>query len=208
MDWNNPEERRKYYRKYNEANKEKHTEYKHQWYEDNKERIQQQRNSPFGRAKQMVSHFRREDSKRNRGECTITPEWIVENIFTQPCYYCGETDWHKLGCDRIDNSKPHSPDNVVPCCTSCNRKRGTMPFDEFVAKCKEAGEVVTYLNRPDKSKPVFACNPETMEIVYEFPSAAEAGRNGFNNCIVALACNGKYFREGNHKYKGLWWYWV
>ena len=46
--------------------------------------------------------------------------WIVENIYTKPCPHCGETDWHNLGCNRLDNSKPHTIDNVEPCCFHCN----------------------------------------------------------------------------------------
>lgn len=29
-----------------------------------------------------------------------------------------------IGCDRIDNNKGHSIDNVVPCCNICNTVRG------------------------------------------------------------------------------------
>lgn len=88
--------------------------------------------TPFGRANNLVCQYRSADKKRNRGECTIDAQWILDNIFTQSCHYCGETDWHKLGCDRIDNSKPHTPDNVVPCCSECNIKKNITPYDEFM----------------------------------------------------------------------------
>lgn len=45
----------------------------------------------------------------------------MENIFAKPCAYCGETDWTQLGCHRIDNSKPHTIDNVVCCCRKCHK---------------------------------------------------------------------------------------
>lgn len=35
------------------------------------------------------------------------------------------------GIDRIDNSKPHTIDNVVPCCQICNRAKNTLSIDEF-----------------------------------------------------------------------------
>lgn len=55
----------------------------------------------------------------------ITSKWIVENIFSgQKCVYCGDQDWTHLGCDRIDNTKPHTPDNVVCSCGLCNIERG------------------------------------------------------------------------------------
>ena len=79
--------------------------------------------TPIGRANILVGSYRRNDKKHNRGECTLTPDWIVDNIFSQPCHYCGKTDWHELGCDRIDNNLPHTPNNVVPCCWECNNKK-------------------------------------------------------------------------------------
>lgn len=76
----------------------------------------------YGRALYLNNNYKRLDKKANRGECTLTAEWIVDNIFTQPCAHCGETDWTKIGCNRLDNTKPHTMDNVEPCCRSCNCK--------------------------------------------------------------------------------------
>lgn len=94
--------------------------------------VEEYKKTPQYRATYLVQAYSQKDRQKNHGKCTLTSEWVLNNIFTQPCYYCGETDWHKLGCDRIDNSKPHTPDNVVCSCWDCNNKRGTMLFDEFV----------------------------------------------------------------------------
>ncbi len=122
--------------KYRQSNKEKIAEYKAEYYQKNRDKIVAQkakyRLTPYGRAYNLNNSYKRKDEKYNRGECTLTPQWIVDNIFSQPCHYCGETDWHKLGCDRIDNTKPHTPDNVVPCCFECNTKRGRNTYDEFM----------------------------------------------------------------------------
>ena len=127
-------------KKWYEANKEQRTEYDKQWRENNpdydKQRYEEYFSTPIGRAKCLANSYKTEDKKHNRGECTLTAKWIVDNIFSKHCHYCGETDWRKLGCDRIDNSLPHTPDNVVPCCKPCNIKRGTKPFEEF---CKIMG---------------------------------------------------------------------
>lgn len=38
----------------------------------------------------------------------------------------------EIGCDRIDNSKGHTYDNVVPCCYVCNCARNNnFSFDEM-----------------------------------------------------------------------------
>lgn len=84
-----------------------------------------------GLAGYRLNAYRKMD-KRKGFECTLTREWIITNIFTdKKCVYCGESDWAKLGCDRVDNSKPHTPDNVVCCCGSCNSSRNRKPFIDF-----------------------------------------------------------------------------
>lgn len=133
--------------KYRKNNKEKRAACWAEWYQNNKEKVAAyyQRNkekiaengaayrkTPKGRAAMLVNNYKKEDKKQKRGECTLTADWIVQNIFSQPCHYCGETDWKELGCDRIDNSLPHVPDNVVPCCWECNTKKGTTPYDEYM----------------------------------------------------------------------------
>lgn len=125
-------------KEYAESHKDRISEYQKQYRMDNADRLKEYKGeyyaSKHGRATRLANHYRREDAKHNRGESTLTAEWIKESIFTKPCHYCGETDWYKIGCDRIDNSKPHTPDNVVPCCAKCNKKRGTMEYDEFKEK--------------------------------------------------------------------------
>jgi hypothetical protein len=55
---------------------------------------------------------------------------MVENIFKKRCIYCG--DDKRVGCDRIDNNRPHTKDNVVPCCIECNMARNNnFTFDEM-----------------------------------------------------------------------------
>lgn len=74
------------------------------------------------KAARMVSSYKCKDKKHGfENECDITASWMVKMIFHSSCVYCGDT--HKLGCDRIDNTKPHTMDNVVPCCVECNTAR-------------------------------------------------------------------------------------
>lgn len=78
--------------------------------------------TPKGRAIYLLNRYKSSDKEHNRGESDLTAQWIVDNIFTKSCVHCGETDWTKIGCNRLDNSKPHTIDNVEPCCGKCNRK--------------------------------------------------------------------------------------
>ncbi len=113
---------------YRQNNKEKIAEYKTEWYY-----------TKYTRAKHLLRGYIQMDRKNkviqalNRGECTLTPEWIVDNIFSgQVCCYCGESDWRKLGADRKDSYLPHTPENCVPCCDRCNTKKNTIPYDIYM----------------------------------------------------------------------------
>lgn len=126
-------------RQYNQEHKEKKAEYMKQYYDENKVNIKehqkkyynenkenwkkyQKYDTPIGRASTLVRAYNYADKEHNRGKCTLTAQWIVENIFTQKCAHCDKTGWKVIGCNRLDNSLPHTPDNVEPCCFECNKK--------------------------------------------------------------------------------------
>lgn len=121
-------------RRYDKKNKEKKNKYSKQHYQDKKEDdewIKKQQDNTKNwrvknpikyRASNLVSAYKQQDRKYDRGECTLTAQWIIDNIFTQKCAHCEKTGWDKLGCNRLDNSLPHTPDNVEPCCGECNKK--------------------------------------------------------------------------------------
>lgn len=145
-------------REYRITNKDKIKEYrvknremltrKHREYcEKNKERIQEYMkiyNSEFyknyysnkeGKSAIMAYGYKRSDKiKGFDTEKNVTPEWIQENIFNgQKCIYCGDSDWTHLGCDRIDNTKGHTPDNIVCACGICNAvRRDRYSVEEFI----------------------------------------------------------------------------
>ena len=83
------------------------------------------------KASKMISAYKNKDKKMGfENQCDIDIDWMIKNIFNQPCIYCGDT--HRIGCDRIDNDKPHTKDNVVPCCIECNTARNNFfTFDEM-----------------------------------------------------------------------------
>lgn len=136
----NKEKRLSNQKKYYKDNKEKEIEKVKKWRENNKEEYnlymreyrKQYNKTLYGKASHILNSYKRHDKEANRGECTLTAQWIVDNIFSKPCHYCGETDWTKIGCDRIDNDKPHTQDNVVPCCYKCNIKKGKKTYEEFI----------------------------------------------------------------------------
>lgn len=111
---NNKENIAKRSKEYYKNNKEKIQERNKKWEEENK-------NTPMRVAHSRLSSYNYSDKVLGRGKGDLTAKWIVDNILLSSCLFCGETDWKKLGCHRIDNSKPHTKDNVICCCKKCHR---------------------------------------------------------------------------------------
>lgn len=157
--------------KTDEERKAARREYNKQYYQNNKEKITDYNanyfSTPKGRASNLVNAYKQEDKLHNRGECTLTADWVVEHIFSQPCAHCGKDGWKIIGCNRLDNSLPHTPDNVEPCCLECNKE----------------------LYDKEKSKPVYQYTLDG-ELVRKWTSAAEAGRNGYNFSHICACCRG------------------
>ena len=124
--WSHKEFKNERQKEWYKENAEKRSEYNKKWREEHKEYDRERRrkynDTPIGRASSLVNKYKGEDKKHNRGIGDLTKEWIVENIFSKPCVHCGKTGWKVIGCNRLDNSKPHTKDNVEPCCFDCNRK--------------------------------------------------------------------------------------
>lgn len=127
---NNPEKTRESRKKSYTKNADKRRKESKEWRtnhpEEYKLRKRNYEKTQKGKAGKLVMKYNRDD-KVKRGLNTsnnINSKFILENIFTSSCIYCGDNDWTHLGCDRIDNTKPHTPENCVPCCFICNVDRG------------------------------------------------------------------------------------
>ena len=113
-----------------------------QWRESNPKYMKQYMNQYFDTLRGHCIRIRNsnilEDRKYERiGEELPNNYPTVEDymeLLLLPDFYDGKQyDFTDMGLDRIYNDKPHTLDNVVPCSTANNRKRGRMPFEEFKA---------------------------------------------------------------------------
>ena len=102
----------------------KNPTYDAEYYQSNKEKkadYSDPQKNPMNWAKRMVANYRQMDRERfGYDSKTITAEWFLEHIAYQPCAHCGKQGIGLIGCNRLDNTKPHTIDNVEPCCQSCN----------------------------------------------------------------------------------------
>jgi hypothetical protein len=131
-------------RRYKENNREKIKEAGRQYYSTHKKEYadsqKEYMKTPQGRAKSMLANYKKVDKESGTGECTLTQKWILDNIFASSCTYCGESDWRKLGCDRIDNNLPHTQENCVCACLSCNAQRSNRWTVEEFVEYKKKGD--------------------------------------------------------------------
>lgn len=133
--------------------------------------------TPNGRASTLLNAYNQMDKKHKRGKGDLTAKWIVENIFSQPCAHCGVTGWDIIGCNRLDNSKPHTMDNVEPCCFECNNK----------------------LHEKEMMKPVYQYTLDNVLIcIYKCMKDA-ARQNGFSQGNISCCCLG--LRKKAYGYK-------
>ena len=92
------------------------------------------------KASKMISSYRIKDRANGVELCDIDIDWMIENILKKPCHYCG--DIHRVGCDRIDNNKGHTKDNVIPCCIECNTARNNyFSYEEMRRLGKTIAEI-------------------------------------------------------------------
>lgn len=82
---------------------------------------------------------------RDRGLSWSLSYEQVAKIIQEPCFYCGtERSNHKVtknckegydhnGIDRINSHLGYEPENVVPCCKTCNYAKSNMNIAEYQA---------------------------------------------------------------------------
>jgi 5-methylcytosine-specific restriction endonuclease McrA len=101
-------------------------------------------------------------TKRTGGGVQFSREqfitWKRSSPERRKCSYCGidsaglqklgavnvrtKRPYESIGVDRLDNSKPYTLDNIVPCCGACNAIKGSILTD---AEMREVGKVLAKL---------------------------------------------------------------
>ncbi len=137
------EEKKQYNKQYNAEHRDEMVEY-------NKQRYQTLKGFCACKYRGHLS----EDIKRGRvldrdhiPTDYITPQFLMK-LYQQLDYYDGKLyDWSLMSADRVDNSKPHTVDNVIPATWEHNRDRGykrmsVEEYKEYIQTKKEELELV------------------------------------------------------------------
>lgn len=99
------------------------------------------------------------------------------HLSQSPCHYCGippATTWKKYvgiftynGLDRIDSSKPHRLDNVVPCCAECNSSKSDKSVNRFLAHARRISDHQE--SKPDRHRLVLPAITISSSILTHSP---------------------------------------
>lgn len=100
--------------------------------------------NPLYRAKGLLCNYNKMDVENGRGKGDLTAQWIIDNIFSKPCTHCGKSGWDVIGCNRLDNSKPHTMDNVEPCCSDCNARLALQEIGRYGSQFKKKNSKNSY----------------------------------------------------------------
>lgn len=93
-------------------------------------------------------------SAKTRGHSFTLSDEEFYSLIKQDCFYCGKEPSNIAqvpsrdhgsrrseafiynGIDRVDNNKGYEMDNVVPCCSDCNRAKRSLTQDSFLQMVK------------------------------------------------------------------------
>lgn len=101
---------------------------------------------------------------------------------------------------EINHKDEDKTNNVVGNLEFCSRRYNA----NYGTKIER--QTASQRNHPAKSKAVEASKfSDFRTIELFFASTMEADRNGYCNQAVSACCRGCFNREGNNKYKGLYW---
>lgn len=129
-----------YMKKYRQEHKEKWNEncreYQRRHRAEQRKRMNDYHETKKGRATNLLNSYVQADLERRGVRPNLTQDDIMRKCFEPgcKCVYCGETDWHLLGLDRIDNELPHDNTNTICSCRNCNTKRYVKNFGIYLTE--------------------------------------------------------------------------
>lgn len=129
-----PEYQRDYYRRNRERMCAYQRGYQSKHRSEQRERMNAYHETKEGRATNLLAAYVQMDLERRGVRPRLTQADILRKCFDDgcKCMYCGETDWHLLGLDRIDNDKPHDAENCICSCVRCNTKRYRKSLGDWI----------------------------------------------------------------------------
>ena len=131
----NPEKFREYSRKWADAHPETKRANARKWVESNPDRVRE-----YSRKRRAL-----------KSGCVSRDSWLIDRLIAESdgCAYCSN-GW-TFQRPTVDHVVPlsrggeHSPENVAPCCPSCNSRKGTKPLLPWLRNTHGADGLRRYL---------------------------------------------------------------
>ena len=119
---------------YYKQHKDKILKNNKEWGENNKEKMREI-NKNYRKTLEECFRIYKRNAKVRGIEFNINLNEF-KSFWQNPCNYCG-TNIETIGLDRIDSSMGYFLDNIVSCCTICNKMKMTLPKDIFIEHCRK-----------------------------------------------------------------------
>lgn len=81
-------------------------------------------------------------AKTNSREFTLSLEEF-ETFWDCECFYCGRF-FKGIGLDRVNSSRGYNLNNIVSCCTACNRMKSDLSLEKFLENVEKIFENLVY----------------------------------------------------------------
>jgi hypothetical protein len=127
----NPEIQKLYSKTYHILNRDKIRIRKNKWEQTNKIARNIKRNKRTG---PNISYKKYKYGAKTRNHPFLITLDEFKLFWQKPCTYCGDPIQH-IGLDRVDNSIGYELNNIVSCCSVCNRMKMTLNKDVFLKQC-------------------------------------------------------------------------
>ncbi len=90
-------------------------------------------------AKSFIGRYNQyKNGALNRKLAFLLTQGEFRTFWAKPCHYCSE-GIETIGLDRVNNKMGYTLNNIVSCCTPCNRMKKAVGYKEFISRCLRIG---------------------------------------------------------------------
>lgn len=118
---------------------EAHRKERREYYYKNREKVLERQRKNQNTPAKKLGIWKYSATRRNLA-IEISDEEACR-LWKEECHYCGAINPDKLNSiDRVDNTKGYIQGNCFASCMPCNKMKGAMQYEDFIALCKKIGE--------------------------------------------------------------------
>ncbi len=128
----------KYRRKYYQENKQRIFELYKRYCAKNRIKLLENKKVQRNSLKGKYSEYK-QSAKKRKIDFSLTIEEFKQ-LWQIPCTYCG-INIKTIGIDRVDSKKGYQVNNIISCCTDCNKIKNSKTLNNFIKHCKQCKKI-------------------------------------------------------------------